>query len=507
MSTDQDQDKAFATGKQIEDYVIGELIYRGTHTLTWTASQVSVQREVVICSLREAFEHETEMVQCFFADVRKKASVEHPLIGSVLEAVNSDGHCFFARERLNGKSLEAHHEDGLSIRPLHVARILRGLSDVYKSLETKAVATLPLTPNDLFLDERFHCRMVNMVVDGEVDPTVFTRDKQLIGLLFQDLLEPNHPGSTRVGSLLDYMADMSRDEPLTWVQIHDLSDEAERQLAEPKKQIHIQSPTMPMKPFISAAALAKIGIAVTLLSIVIGLGYYVSTIKDVPAERKIEDLVDIPAGKYPGPDGVPVRTKAFRIDAHEVTIGEYAQFLHAMDALRGDDRTTYQHEDQPEDKTSHVPDDWAALYAAAKQGGGWNQLEVDLNYPVVGVDWWDAFAYAEWKDRSLPSREQWYISGSFSDDLSQLEGAGWLPVDQAEKTSRGIYGLAGNVSEWTGEKSFNSAAPSQPARYIICGASYLKPKYGARAREWVDDRSLRRKDLGFRTLKSFSQDD
>jgi len=502
-----DQNKAFATGNQIEDYVIGDLLYRGTHTLTWTASQVSVQREVVICSLREAFEHEAEMVECFFADVRKKASVEHPLIGSVLEAVNSEGHCFFARERLNGQSLEAHHEDGLSIAPLHVARILRGLSDAYKFLESKGVGTLPLTPNDLFLDARFHCRMVNMVVDGESDSTVYTRDKQLIGLLFQDLLEPNQPGSTRVGSLLDFMADMSREVPLTWVQIYDLADEVERQLAEPKKQMHIQSSTMPMKPFISAAALAKIGIAVTVLSIIIGLGYYVSTIKEVPAERGIVDLIDIPGGKYPGPDGVPVKSRAFRIDAHEVTIGEYAQFLHAMNALRGEDRTTYQHEDQPADKTSHLPDDWAALYAAANQGGGWNQLEVDLNYPVVGVDWWDAFAYAEWKDRSLPSREEWYLAGSFSDDLSQLDGAAWLPVDQAGKTTRGVYGLAGNVSEWTGKKISDPADPSQPARYVICGASYLKPKYGARAREWVNDRSLRRRDLGFRTLKSSSQDD
>ena len=502
-----DQDKTYVTGNQIEDYVIGDLISRGTHTLTWKASQVSVQREVVICSLRENFEGDAEMVDNFFADVRKKASVEHPLIGSVLEAVNSGGHCFYARERLNGNSLEKHHENGLSISPLHVARILRGLADAYKFIESKGVATLPLTPNDVFLDDRLHCRMVNMLVDGDCDPTIFTRDKQLIGMLFQDLLEPNQPGSTRVGSLLDFMADMSREVPLTWDQIYDLSDEVERQLTEPKKQMYIQSPTMPMKPFISAAALAKIGIAVTVLSIVVGLGYYVSTMKQVPAERIIEDLIEISAGRHPGPDGTPVKLGAYRIDAHEVTIGEYAKFLHAMDTLRGEDKTTYQHEDHPVDKTSHLPDDWAALYMAAKEGGGWSELEVDLNYPVVGVDWWDAYAYANWKDRRLPSRDEWYASGSSSDDLSKLEGTGWLPVDQAEKTKLGVYGLAGNVSEWTREKTIHPAAPSQPARYVICGASYLKPKYGARASEWVDDRSLRRKDLGFRTLKSSSQDD
>jgi len=504
MSTDSN--KKFTPGNQIEDYLINELIYRGTHTLTWKATQVSVQREVVLCSLRESFEHDPALVDAFFSDVRKKASVEHPLIGSVLEAIHSDGHCLFAREKLHGQSLEAHHEEGLSISPLHVARILRGLADAYKYLESKEVATLPLTPNDLFLDERLHCRMVNMVVDGEPDPTVFTRDKQLIGLLFLDLLEPKQPGSTRTGSLLDYMADMEREEPLSWNQIHDLADEVERQLAEPKKLSYLQSTTMPMKPFISSAALAKIGIAVTVLTIIIGLGYYISTREERPTERKMQELVHIPAGTYPGPDGIPVLARAFSIAAHEVTIGEYAKFLNALERLSNDRKTAYQHDDQPDEKISHLPDDWDILYATAKEGGSWNGLQVDLNYPVVGIDWWDAYAYAEWKGRRLPTDKEWYVSGSSGHDLSKLKGTGWLPVDQTEQTSHGIYGLAGNVAEWTRKKSLNTADPSQPARYVICGASYLKLKYGARAREWVDDRSLRRKDLGFRTMSTSSQD-
>ena len=499
--------RAFTTGNQIEDYLVGDLIYRGTQTLTWKASQVSVQREVVLCSLRESSEHNSDLVESFFSDVRAKASVEHPLIGSVLEAVNSDGHCFYAREKLFGKSLEAHHEDGLSIAPLHLARIIRGLADAYKYLESKGVSTLPLTPNDIFMDERFHCRLVNMVVDGESDPTVFTRDKQLIGLLFHDLLEPRHPGSTRIGSLLDYMADMDRDEPLTWTQIYDLADEVERQLAEPKKQPQLQSRTMPMKPFISSAALAKIGIAVAVLAILIGLGYYVSTRKEHPPERELEDLVLIPAGRYLGPDGTRVKSRAFRIDAHEVTIGEYAKFLKEFEMLSADQQTVYQHENHPEKKLSHWPDDWDALLAAAKDGGEWKGLPVNLNYPVVGVDWWDAFAYAKWMKRRLPSQEEWYVSGSSGGDITQLKGGSWQPVDQTEKTTLGVYGLAGNVSEWTLKRSLNPADPSQAARYVICGASYLKPQYGARAREWVDDRSIRRADLGFRTLSQSKQDD
>jgi hypothetical protein len=502
-----DSVRTFTEGNQVEDYLIGDLIYRGTHTLTWRATQVSVQREVVVCNLRESLEHDESLVEAFFADVRKKASVEHPLIGSVLEAQNSGGHCFYAREKLLGKSLEEIHEEGMSISPLHMVRILRGLADAYKYLEARGVATLPLTPYDLFLDERLHCRMVNMVVDGEVDPTIFTRDKQMLGLLFHDLLEPNQPGSTRTGSLLDFMADLNREVPLTWTQIYDLSDEVERQLAEPKDPVQIQSTTMPMKPFISLAVMAKAGIGVTILAILVGLGYYMINRKEVPEERPLQDLVLIPAGKYPGPGGRVVQSRAFRIDAHEVSIGQYAKFLTALDRLSDDQKNAYDHEDQPKEKEGHVPDDWETLYMAAKNGQTWNGLSVDLNYPVVGVDWWDAYAYAEWKGRRLPSRKDWYVAGSSGGDLGKLKGTGWLPVDQTEKTLLGIYGLAGNVSEWTGKPELNETDFSKPPRYVICGASYVKPEYGAKACEWIDDRGLRRKDLGFRTYTPSTEDD
>lgn len=219
------------------------------------------------------------------------------------------------------------------------------------------------------------------------------------------------------------------------------------------------------------------------------------------------EMVRIPAGKYPGPDGFPVKVREFWIDAHEVTIGEYAKFLQALEDLSEDHKNVYNHENQPKDKTSHEPDDWFNLYAMAKEGGKWNLLDVDLNYPVVGIDWWDAYAYAEWKGRQLPTREQWYVACSAGDDPSKLTGTGWSPVDQAEKTSLGIHGMAGNVSEWSRKPSHNPADPSQPERYVVCGASHLRPKYGARAREWVEDRNLRRADLGFRTFSNSPQGD
>ena len=214
-------------------------------------------------------------------------------------------------------------------------------------------------------------------------------------------------------------------------------------------------------------------------------------------------MVHIPAGQYPGPNGVPYKTRGFWLDAHEVTIGEYADFLQAITKLSDNGKTSYQHEGQPLAKISHDPDDWENLYAAAKQQGRWNKKKVDLNYPVVGVDWWDAYAYARWRGRQLPSHEQWYAAYSYGSDPAKLAAKpaskSLKSVNLSERTSHGVHGMAGNVSEWVGKKTINPADPSEPQRHMISGASYLRPESGAGAREWVQSRSLRRADLGFRT--------
>ncbi|MFK7910964.1 MAG: SUMF1/EgtB/PvdO family nonheme iron enzyme [Akkermansiaceae bacterium] len=500
-------DIGIRTGLQVGDYLVGELLARGTNTRLWQATQQSVQREVILCSVDSALTEDDELRQNFIGDVRTKASVDHPLIGSVLEAVDDGKHCFFALEKLKGRALGEIHDEGESMEPLHIVRILRNIAGALKHLEDQQTATLPITPHDIFIDERHHCRIANMAVSGEVDSTTSTKDKQLLGQLFLDMLEPDHPGSTRTGSLLGYMADFDREQPLTWDQIYRLSDEVERQLTEPSATTAIDSPTMKMTRVADRNFLGKLIMAIAVVGIIAGLAYYFVNRKPKPPERTLPNMVLIAQGKYPGPDGFPVKLREYWIDAHEVTIGEYAKFLDALEILSEDNRGVFQHDDQPADKASHQPDDWDALFSAAREGGQWNQLNVDLNCPVVGVDWWDAYAYAEWKGRRLPTREEWYAACSSSDEPGKIEPSGWSPVDESDKTKNNIYGLAGNVSEWMRKRSLNPADPTQPERYMICGASYLKPSYGVRAREWVDDRSLRRSDLGFRTLGTSNHDE
>jgi formylglycine-generating enzyme required for sulfatase activity len=195
----------------------------------------------------------------------------------------------------------------------------------------------------------------------------------------------------------------------------------------------------------------------------------------------------------------------FRISAYEVTIGEYADFLMTLDLLaKHGDEHTFDHPEQPMEKAGHAPDDWANLYAVAKAGGEWNGREINIHTPVVGVDWWDAFAFAKRKQAYLPSQELWLGALMAGAEVpSKIPVSDLLPANDetADRTSNGLLGMAGSVSEWTSEARPSPANPLGDPLWVIVGGSYLKPGKGALTREWGGDRSLRRQDLGFRICK------
>ena len=60
--------------------------------------------------------------------------------------------------------------------------------------------------------------------------------------------------------------------------------------------------------------------------------------------------------------------------------------------------------------------------------------------------------------------------------------------------------MAGSVCEWTRRPTVNPANPLGERQWVIVGGSFLKPGSNALTREWTDNRSLRRRDLGFRVV-------
>jgi formylglycine-generating enzyme required for sulfatase activity len=143
------------------------------------------------------------------------------------------------------------------------------------------------------------------------------------------------------------------------------------------------------------------------------------------------------------------------------------------------------------------------LFAAAKSGAKWRERTVSLDHPVVGIDWWDAAAYAEWKKGRLPSQEEWFAAMRKEVEIpSAIPSSDWVAVNRKtqDRTPNGLVGVAGSVSEWIGEAAVNPANPLGKKRWLLVGGSYLKPGSNALTREWLDERSTRRPDLGFRLV-------
>jgi len=486
--------------RSLGDYDLTKLLDQGRLTCTFLAVQRSVNRQVLLDQLRE--EPATpEVVARFFADVRAKAAIDHPLIASIYEAVSRPDAHFFTHEKLAGRSLlellEAQHR----LTPLEMARLLKRLADANIYLQARAINTVALAPEHVFVEDHGLTRMVNVAVAGSRPERLHVPDIQMLGHILGDLLRADVEGATRMHTLLGWMADLERPDPLTWEQILGYSEQVEQQLT--VTTFTTQAPTQRAEPPrqknlpIILGALAAVAVIAAAVLLLRGPDE-----PKAPRQRDLSAMVAVPPGTYPTPDGSQVELPAFQIDAYEVSIGEYEKFLAQLHDL-GEAANAYDHPEQPKEKSTHAPDGWDEMLAAATSGGLWRNAPIDLNFPVVGVDWWDAYAYARWKRGRIPTQNEWFAAANARDaDLSKLRAAAWGPVDadSPDILPNGLRGMAGNVAEWTGEDELNPLVPMTPRRPLVIGASHAQPADGARAREWVESRSLRREDLGFRVV-------
>ena len=151
-----------------------------------------------------------------------------------------------------------------------------------------------------------------------------------------------------------------------------------------------------------------------------------------------------------------------------VSVGEISR-AHYLDFLR--DPLThlgfYANANEPE-LNSYTPSNWL------------EQLQEPAQ-PVVGVDWWDAYAFAQWVGAELPTEEQWLALAEVSERSPPQLGIVsniCLPADceladplTLPANSFGVRALHSNVSEWT---STVDMATGQ-ALMIVKGGNALLP--------------------------------
>jgi hypothetical protein len=179
-------------------------------------------------------------------------------------------------------------------------------------------------------------------------------------------------------------------------------------------------------------------------------------------QRRVTDEIGIPEGEFIYQDGERINLRSFVIDSTEVTIWDYTDFLKAV----GSD-TRFDHPNQRPNK-GHSNREWESYSHAAFSGENFHGVRLNPNFPAVYLDWFDAYAFARWKGRRLPTEREWEKAGRGADgrrypwgtdmiaNAANLfgvlpSGPGWTEVGfwKLDRSPYGVYDMAGNVSEWT----------------------------------------------------------
>ena len=223
------------------------------------------------------------------------------------------------------------------------------------------------------------------------------------------------------------------------------------------------------------------------------------------ARQAYQSAINIPAGQFYYQDGQLISLPQFNIDPIEVRIWQYAEFLAAVGESR-----EYDHPDQPIEK-GHRNQQWDQLYKAAVGQGEVEGVSVNINFPAVFIDWFDAYAYAKWKGRRLPTEREWERAARGMDGRrypwGSDERAGAANIYKGDPTRKwvepgsypddrspyGVLDMGGNVSQWT-----SSVDPS--GNPVIRGGNFGNFSADV-TRRVTNQRSLTLSDrVGFRTV-------
>ena len=200
---------------------------------------------------------------------------------------------------------------------------------------------------------------------------------------------------------------------------------------------------------------------------------------------------------------------AFEIDRYEVTNAQYWEFL---DYIKRTNDHSKCFKGEPGGK-DHTPRFWE------------NEYYNNPDYPVVRIDWYDAYAYAAWAGKRLPTEAEWEKAARGSDGRKFPWGNEWdparcnltgepKPVGSIEggKSVYGCYDMAGGVAEWCadwyadtyyqGSPSKNPKGPDNGLRRVIRGGSRFSQPFQVRTNTRKSEQpDLFNQALGFRCAK------
>lgn len=227
--------------------------------------------------------------------------------------------------------------------------------------------------------------------------------------------------------------------------------------------------------------------------------------------RVLDRKGDIPPGmvRVPEMDLSDGKLLAYFIDMYEVTNRQYKEFIDNGGYQRKDFwKQEFVKDSQTltwEEAVAGFVDQTGRPGPSTWQAGDFPEGQED--YPVSGVSWYEAAAFAEFVGKNLPTSAHWGLAmGSFGNTgfnaclipLSNVQGSGTVSVGSTGgMTAYGAYDFYGNVREWCWNES-------DIGRVIRGGAwNDLSYMWGGRSQSDAFDRSPKN---GFRCVQYIDEE-
>jgi len=500
-------------GVQLGDYRVQELIGTGKWGRVYAATQLSVNRRVGLKVLdAERAQQECNRAQ-FLADARAKAAVQHPFITPVFEADDRNGLVFFTQEYIEGATMQQRIDAGQKLDEKTALHVLKVASEGLQYLWSHNISHTPIDASCLRLGGDHIARLSNLAT-ADADPSV-TVEQELHTVA--DIIRRLAPEQSISGGLRALLARMrGGPNPVkSWLVVLQAVKALEPKVI-PVEAGKIKAADEAAMRAVEAARKAKkraFFISVGTLGVLLAVLAFVVWKYLVTNARRLDVQVEIPAGSYmvgSPEEGNRATLGTFEIDKFEVSINEYAKFV-AWCEKNPDKEHEFDHP-RGERRSSHVNDEVKTLIMNAIVRGGRvfksdanparglpadPGVAIDLNSPMVGVTFWDAYAYAHWRGkileggaaRDLPTEEEWEAAargkrgfrypwgdemkvGNFNSNkgYKPLSPGGttsndgfnyWAPVDHfgGDESEFKVVGMAGNVMEWVYRKEGTREIP------------------------------------------------
>jgi len=470
----------------------------------YAAYDTGVKRDVFITVCHSWATPQDATLFRSFAALMARAS--HPNVQAVYQAGEYQGRDFFCREKWDAPNLAEMATAGQQIDPRLAAQIIHIVGSVIIFWDANQFPHGLIGATDVSVSSQGVIKVANCV-----DPT---RQAQAPGMA--DLTALAHavqallPTPDQIPQRLRQLLATLRGSPVPLARVISEAQAIDIELA-PKRELEVTEEHKAAQQAIEGerkkqqrAQKYMFGGFGAVVLIVLYIVY--ATFLSGPPAHSYGQMVEVPAGPYTYQSEKATLDHTFYIDKYEVTFGQYLKFLKALDKAGNDD--AWRDPAQPTTKPwDHQPKDWvdsvdgqgnniAGIFRCIRNQQPYKHETLTLDDPVFNIDWWDAKAYAKWAGKRLPTEQEWEKAARGSQGYLYPWGNNYKPLantsvvppgvdrstipihqhqDVASDTMSGdvspygVYGMGGNVSEWTDTVTASTRLASEQVAVIRGG--------------------------------------